>query len=376
MQDNQLADIVTLFKETGFKSAKILVSVIFIITVIGNITLYQIACHLIDHGKKHDSKERAVRRLLDCNICCKTYAKLIDTLFSFSTQAIELAMDRTNWKLGKTAINLFILSFNWNGIAIPLYWVFLDNNGGNSNSDDRKKLIDWFISQYGNDKVANLYADREFPSARFLSYLLDKRVNFVFRIKDNILIGDSVKSHYSKKTLKRLFRELSNGNYKAESHIRNLLDNRVFIAAKRNSKGELIVLVSNQYHKDPFALYAKRWNIEVMFNKFKTSGFNLEHSHITNGRRILNLFAIISLAYVYSCYIGNIRNQIKPIKQKLINNIETKSVSLFRYGFDLIKHILAVSIIQNKQLTCELLQLLMGVPIKPASAMVQLMSNF
>ena len=376
MQDNQLKEIITLFKQTGFKSAKIIVSVIFVITVIANVSLYQIALHLTGHGNKHDSKERAVRRLLDKPICCKIYAKLVDSLLHFSSSAFELAMDRTNWKLGKLSINLFVLSFNWNNIAIPIYWVFLDNNGGNSDSKQREQLIEWFVSQYGTKNIINLYADREFPSAEFLRYLLSKKVNFIFRIKDNVLAGDTVKKQFTRKTLKRLFCDLANGNYKSESKIRKLLDNRLFISAKRNDKGELIVLVSNQYHKEPFSLYANRWNIEVMFNKFKTSGFNIENPHVTDAKRIVTLFTIISLAYVYSCYIGNLRNEIKPIKQKLIRNVQVKSVSIFRYGFDFIKHIIAISMFNVAKPLKELLRLFNGIPIKSSSCLYNIMSNF
>jgi len=376
MQASQLEKIITLFKQTGFKSTKILVSVIFAMMVIGNISLYQLALHLNGHGTKHDSKERAIRRLLDCPICCKLYANLIDALLKFSNTPVELCMDRTNWKIGKISINLLILSFNWNNIAIPVYWMFLDNKGGNSNSYDRINLINWFISQYGAINVLNLYADREFPSAEFLKYMLNNNVNFVFRIKDNILVGDSVKNHYTQKTLRKLFKDLANGNYKSEPKIRKLIDNRLFISAKRNIKGELIVLVSNKFHSDPFTLYSHRWNIEVMFNKFKTSGFNMENTHITNDKRIITLFAVISLAYVYSCYIGNLRNQIQPIKQKLINNTAVKSVSIFRYGLDLIKHIIVVSAFNGIKLFKELLNAFSGKPIKSSSSLYNLMLNF
>ena len=80
----------------GFKSAKILVSVIFIIIVIGNVSLYQIAVNLEGHGTKHDSKERAIRRLLDKTICPKIYAQLIDKLLNFSKMSnLELIMLNT-----------------------------------------------------------------------------------------------------------------------------------------------------------------------------------------------------------------------------------------------------------------------------------------
>lgn len=316
-------------------------------------------------AKSHESKEQSIRRLLDTKIGATAYAALIDKLFNFSTNTYEFAMDRTNWKLGKKSVNLFILSFNWHNIAIPIYWVFLDNKGGNSTSDERAKLINWFIDNFSANNIGNLYADREFPSIEFLRFLLNKRINFVFRIKDNILTTDTVKRHSQLKTLKTLFRDLANGQYKAESSIRRILDNRIFVSAKRNSMGELIVLVSNQLHKDPFALYTHRWNIECMFNKLKSSGFNLENTHVTKDNRIVTLFTIISIAYCYCAYIGDMRNNIRPIIMKTINNVETKSVSVFKYGFNLVQHIIAMCLWGSTKIFSQLLQILTRASKRP-----------
>ncbi|MFN8788955.1 MAG: transposase, partial [Neisseriaceae bacterium] len=48
------------------------------------------------------------------------------------------------------------------------------------------------------------------------------------------------------------------------------------------------------HHQNPFELYARRWNIECLFNKTKTKGFNMESSHITKPDRIVALFTIIA----------------------------------------------------------------------------------
>jgi hypothetical protein len=36
-----------------------------------------------------------------------------------------LAMDRTNWDSGKTAINILMISVIWNGMGVPLIWTLL-----------------------------------------------------------------------------------------------------------------------------------------------------------------------------------------------------------------------------------------------------------
>ena len=97
---------------------------------------------------------------------------------------------------------------------------------------------------------------------------------------------------------------------------------------------------------------------------------------MTNGKRIVTLFTIISLAYVYSCYVGNLRNEIKPIKQKLIRNVQVKSVSILRYGFDFIKHIIAMSMFNVTKPLKELFRLFGGIPIKSNSYLHNIMSNF
>lgn len=180
---------------------KLLTQVILILISIRHIGLYKIACKINSKTNKHDSKERSIRRLLDKPICAEIYANFINMIFKFSSTSFEFAMDRTNWKLGKTAVNLFILSFNWCGVAIPLYWVFLDNKGGNSDSEDGKSLISWFIKLYGASKILNLFADREFPSIEFIRYLLEEKVNFIFRIKDNVLATYNVKGKLTTKKL-------------------------------------------------------------------------------------------------------------------------------------------------------------------------------
>jgi hypothetical protein len=119
MQVNQQEDIVTNLKAAGFKSAKLLAQVIIIMLSIGNVTLYKIATCLDNNLVKLASKERSLTRLLSKLFNSDAYANFIHSLFKFDK--VELVMDRTNWKLGKASINLFVLSFIWNSMAIPLY---------------------------------------------------------------------------------------------------------------------------------------------------------------------------------------------------------------------------------------------------------------
>ncbi len=213
----------------------------------------------------------------------------------------------------------------------------LNNKGGNSNSEQRIELVKWFTSNFDKSQILCIYADREFPSIDFITWLLarEQGINFIFRCKSSVTASDGSK----RVSLTKLHHNLCNmpNKAKVDSHIRRIFGNRLYISARLNNANELVVLVSNQYHQDPFALYARRWKIENMFGKFKIKGFNLESTHLTKYNRLSSLFTLIASAYCYSCKIGSIANSIKPIKIKKLkrsNTIqETSEFSLFNYGF-------------------------------------------
>ena len=122
------------------------------------------------------SLEQNSRRMLDNpGIPIEIYAKALVFDILHLTK-LEVIIDRTNWQDGHSDINYFVASVIWNDIAIPLYWIMLDNNGGSSNNQQRISLIKWIVEVFGSDVISCVYADREFPSYQFLNYLiLDER---------------------------------------------------------------------------------------------------------------------------------------------------------------------------------------------------------
>lgn len=129
--------------------------------------------------------------------------------------------------------------------------------------------------------------------------------------------------------------------------IRRAFDNRLYISARKNLKNEFVFLVSNIQLQDPFATYKKRWNIELMFGKFKSLGFNLEATHLTKLSRLSALMLIIGIAYTCSCKIGQFYdNHIKQYHHKLligcdgIAKEERLQYSKFNVGFNLLKNLI------------------------------------
>lgn len=292
---------------------------------------------------------------------------------------LELVIDRTNYARGKSKINFLVLAIIFQNTAIPLYWQMLENNGGSSNSEQRIELIQWFTFSFPTITIAQIYADREFPSCEFITYLLDNNVNFIFRSKD-VLASDKHK-RVKLSTLYPNIRNLPN-KIKAETNIRRIYNNRIFLHIRLNDKNENIYLVSNKSNINAFKLYSKRWTIENMFGHLKSKGFNLEGSRLTKTSRLSSLFLFMAIAYTITVKLGNFINSFKPIKTKIIkeqnSNRTTKEFSLFNLGYNFLKNIFT-NYLTNKVVIKQLHKLLNSKPnpcIYKRSALYKIMTNF
>lgn len=362
-----VANILKIIKEFILEArpekAFTIANIIALLTTGSKISLYQLGLKTSKQNIRLKSKEQKIRRILDkLPITSKIYAKAVLALFSVNS-SVELIIDRTNWKFGKIYINYLVLSIRWDNIAIPIYWMMLDNKGGNSSSEQRISLINWFITNFSQITIDNIYADREFPSIKFISWLLhkDRNINFILRTKNSIQASDGNK----KVSLAKLYNQLQSQQhkYKIERMIRRIFGNRLYISARINDKNEFMFLVSNQYHDNPFALYARRWNIETMFGNFKTKSFDLESTHITNYQRLSNLFMLMAISYCYCAKIGYIANKIKPIAKKKIKQPNGTKVirpefTLFKYGFYLLKNFFDNFLCNSAVLARQLYQIL------------------
>lgn len=228
----------------------------------------------------------------------------------------------------------------YNGISIPLHWIHLDNKGGNSNSKQRIDLMKWFINNCPNIAIDYLLADREFPSEEFIRWLCDNKIPFIFRSKSSILVTNGNK----RVRISKLFPNLSNypNKTKADSRIRRIYNNRLYLTMRENHANERVYFISNSNQDNSAGIYRKRWTIEAMFAKFKTKGLKLESTHLMKSSRVVNLFMFMAIAYCYSCKIGEIINTLKPTKLKQLKNDNnsmrtTKEFSLFNRGADLLK---------------------------------------
>ena len=244
-----------------------------------------------------------------------------------------LSLDRTEWQFGECIFNILMLGVVHEGVAFPLTWCLLDKRG-NSNSDERRSLFNQFLERFGDREIACLTADREFVGKAWMAYLLTHPLTpFRIRIREN----HNLKQGNRTLKVSVVFQHLKPRESTILRDKRHLWGQWVYITALRLEDGSLLVVATQTAPQSAIADYAKRWGIETLFGIFKTRGFCLESTHLTDVERLNKLLALLSLALCWLFLIAEWLHQLKPLRLKKHGR---KAKSLFRYGFDYLRNIM------------------------------------
>lgn len=281
---------------------------------------------------KRLSRYRRIQRFFSgFKIDYEVISRFIFLLFGFQSN-LYLSMDRTNWKWGKSNINILMLAIVWKGTAIPIIWRLL-NKEGNSNTTQRIEIIQTFIKYFGKTCIAGLIADREFKGGAWFAWLIQEKIPFYIRIVNNSI---TTNSRGLEVDIDGLFHGVKVNEKKVLKGKRRLWKNiEIFISATRSQKNnELVIIATNTNAEGAIETYYKRWGIETLFQALKGRGFNFEDTHIINLNRIKKMIALLAIAFCWAHKTGEWQHEEKPIKIKTHGR---PAYSIFRYGLDLIR---------------------------------------
>lgn len=242
-----------------------------------------------------------------------------------------IAIDRTEWRLGKQWVNVLMLSVAYQGVSIPLFWTVFDETGCSDNLE-RKAILEKFMREFGVESIGFVTADREFCSKQWLLYLIENKIPFRLRIKAHHQItnarGERVRAS-------RLCRSLKINERLELRRKRLLWDRAVFVAVCRKADGDNVLVISSQMSGKILSEYGQRWKIETLFGILKTRGFRLEETHLTEVERVSRLLSLLTIAVSWAMLAGELEVRQTPIKTKTHGNLEK---SIFRLGFETLRN--------------------------------------
>lgn len=242
-----------------------------------------------------------------------------------------IAVDRTEWQLGKSWVNILVLSVTYKNLSVPIFWTVIDEKGC-SDDEERKAILQKFIDEFGEESIHFVTADREFCSKQWLSFLIKKKISYRLRIKANYQItnakGELIRASRLCRTLKINERRELKGQ-------RKLWNNIVYIAVCKKEDGDQVLVISSEQSGKILLEYGERWKIETLFGILKTRGFRLEDTHLTEVERVSKLLSLLTIAISWAILAGELEVTQKPLKTKKHGNLEK---SVFRLGFEMLRN--------------------------------------
>lgn len=284
----------------------------------------------IESDANYESRYKRCRRFLsdfvfDLDMIARFIFKLLPIKAPY-----KLAMDRSNWKFGQSNINILMICVCYEGVGIPLIWMLLDKRG-NSNYSERRELLQRYVSCFGASSIESFTADREFIGKDWFDDLITDEIPFYIRIKKNMNV--KIPNKGTKKAF-HLFRNLPLNEICHYSKKVQISSSRVYLTGIKtlDNKGKLEFVIIASYQKQTLAAeyYKDRWQIETMFKAMKSSGFNIEVTHITKLDRISKLIAVIAIAFIWAYKTGVYMHQ--NVKQIRILKHKRREYSFFKYG--------------------------------------------
>lgn len=327
--------------ETKLNKARLKIISMMILALCKIKSVNYMALSLVFDSKANaDSSMRRIQRFMaDFDLPMKLVSTFIFNILPKKDELI-LVLDRTNWKFGKSNINILMLGICYRNIAIPITFMMLDKRG-NSDTQERILLISQFINWFGKDCIDCLLADREFIGNEWLDFLNKNNIRYYIRLRNNFKVFCFDKNE--EKPVFWLFNNLKNGEFRHYPKIVKINGVLCYVSGiksvNREGKLDYLIIVSFNKPEESLSYYQKRWQVETLFKAFKSSGFNIEQTHVTDLKRLEKLFMIVMIALVWCYKIGDyIDKNIKPIK---IKKHQRKAFSVFKYGLNHLNNILS-----------------------------------
>lgn len=287
---------------------------------------------------KSSSYRRIQRFMKGFKLPVKIVSSLIFSLLPCRDDLV-LVLDRTNWKFGSKNINILMLGISYKNVAFPLMFMML-NKRGNSNMQERITLIKQYLEWFGKHTIDCLLADREFIGDKWLQFLNDNGIRYYIRIRNNFKVFSYQKQEFMNAFW--FFNHLKVGEFYHYPRIVELHGQRCYLSGSKaigkDGKPELLIIVSFNKPEQATIYYKQRWQIETLFRGLKSSGFNIENTHVTDLERLEKLLSLAIIAFVWCYKIGDYIDE--NVKKIGIKKHGRRAVSVFKCGLDYLSKVL------------------------------------
>lgn len=331
--------LISIFQPEKINLARVKFISAFIIALckVQTVGFEKLATAFESNAKTESSLRQIQRFIADYVFNPDLVARLVFSLLP-EKPPYRLALDRTNWKFGSKNINILVLSIVYQGVSFPILFSMM-NKFGNSSTQERIELLERYINLFGFEDIDCLLADREFIGDKWIGFLNDYKIRYYIRIRENFKVYIPRNGHIIKAAW--LFNRVKLNQFMHYKRIVKVNNQLCYISGSKvlDKKGvpEFQIIISFNKPEKANEIYKQRWQIESAFKALKSSGFNIEDTHLTELDRVEKLFALVIIAFTWVYKIGIELDKLKPIKNKKHGR---RAYSFFKYGLNALAKVL------------------------------------
>lgn len=210
------------------------------------------------------------------------------------------------------SVNILLLSVRWQTFSFPLLWTLLPHSS-NSNMATRIALVERVMPLLHGRKLF-LDADQEFIGGEWFVALRRLNISPVIRLRADSVV-ESVPVWVQ-------FKKLRPGEFCVWDRSVHVYGVTLCVLACKNLHGQTLFLAYQGHAGPALKRYALRWTAENMHQRrghirvpfcprqaLKSRGFFLESTHLTQPERVSTLLAVVALAFVWCCLVGEFEEQ-------------------------------------------------------------------
>jgi hypothetical protein len=328
------------YKKSVLKSIELLLSSILLSRTVNFNKLKDDLPNVL--GNSDLKPESYYKKLIRCVETCAPSRIWID-LLRWAVSHIwgvihTLHIDGTEWNFGSYAIHVLVLTADFQGVAVPVFFKVYRHEGVLSEAV-RIAFIKKALLYYDlRGKV--LLADREFIGTLWFKFLDIQEIKFIIRLRKKMYKSQvnelNIDDELYEKCMKKAFK-------KGYAQAIICLDNQVFrIEFWKNKhyeesiKDPIIFLITNILDKNRIGKkYQQRWKIEHCFKQLKSNGFDIEDIGFKKIHKIQFIITIVIVLYILAVCKGLIcdkKNKSKSKTKKYKSGLISRAVSIFRLG--------------------------------------------
>jgi hypothetical protein len=237
--------------------------------------------------------------------------------------------------------------------VLPLAWQSLRGKKGHVKGEFQKALLIRIHPYLKNHRQVVVLGDAEYSNEPVITWLQAVHWDFVLHIRTNVLVRTTDDPAWQPVQELCETSQLRHGQVKHWEHAcftqeHGIADLTLTIHWGEGEDEPLCLISNLSPSQQPHLIYERRFWIETLFGSYKSRGFGLARTHLTDPEHIDRLILAIAIATCITLGLGT--QLILEHKTYLVDRSDRRDLSLFQIGWRWLYRLLALNRLQELKL--------------------------